>query len=298
MVWWILFVLLALTLAYSYWNTFRPILRDVDITIPSKQGIQHLTMIQLSDLHMERQSISPKRLQRILASVHPDLIVMTGDYLDRYHNINKFLEYLTFIKDINSKHGVYLVFGNHDHYLGERIDELQAAIESVGCRVLRNENTTLSVQDGSLNIIGIDDYCLGKSDIPRSYKNLPADGVNLVLAHDPNTVLAMDGNHPADYILSGHFHGGQFNLIPYLHRVMGFGELPKHDILKGMHEVNGKTLYISEGMGQSGLNVRLRSRPEITVHRLSTGIDKTPSVKQIRLKNVSPAFEGTVQAEY
>lgn len=292
LIWWLLLILLTVTLVYSYWNTFRPVLREVEITVTDKEGLNELTIVQLSDLHMERQSISAKRLHDLVASARPDLIVMTGDYLDRYHNIDKFLSYLNLITQIKPRYGIYLVFGNHDHYLGERIDEFQKLIEATGCRVLRNESTSIPVQNTTLNIIGIDDYCLGKSDIPRSYCNVSDNGVHLVLAHDPNTVLAMEDTHQADYILSGHFHGGQFNLIPYLHRVMGFGELPKQDIMKGMHNVNGKTLYISEGLGQSGLNVRLGSRPEINVHRLSTGVKRLHSGR-VRVEQ-APAFETAV----
>lgn len=293
LIWWLLLSLLTVTLVYSYWNTFRLVLREVEITVGDKEGLKDLKIVQLSDLHMERQSISAKRLHDLVASVKPDLIVMTGDYLDRYHNIDKFLSYLNRIHQIKPRYGIYLVFGNHDHYLGERIVEFQKVIEATGCRVLRNESASIPVQDTTLNIIGIDDYSLGKSDIPRSYCNVSGNGVHLVLAHDPNTVLAMEDNHQADYILSGHFHGGQFNLIPYLHRVMGFGELPKQDIMKGMHTVNGKTLYISEGLGQSGLNVRLGSRPEITVHRLSAGRKRLYS-EPVRIEKAAPAFETAV----
>ncbi|WP_018132656.1 metallophosphoesterase [Effusibacillus pohliae] len=291
MIWWLILGSLACVLAYSYWNTFRPVLREVDLAIPEKSGISELKIVQLSDLHMERQSISPHRLHDLVAAAKPDLIVMTGDYLDRYHNIGKCLEYLKAIKRINPKYGIYMVFGNHDHYLGERIDEFQQAIEQTGCHVLRNESRTIDIAGSKLTIIGIDDHCLGKSDLEKAYAHVPEDGVHLVLAHDPNTILAMRDQHKADYILSGHFHGGQFNLIPYLHRVMGFGELPKQDILKGMHRINGKRLYISEGLGQSGLNVRLRSRPEITVHTLRTGAAARRRSASAARESLQPAWE-------
>lgn len=288
---WAILAIVAAILAYSHWNTFRPVLRKVEMVIPGKDGFDELKIVQLSDLHMERQSISPEHLHRLVASADPDLIVMTGDYLDRYQNIEKCLEYLKAVQRVNPKYGVYAVFGNHDHYLGERIEDFQRAIEATGCRVMRNESETIDIAGTPLTIIGIDDHCLGKSDIEKSYRSVPDDGVHLVLAHDPNTILAMSDHHKADYILSGHFHGGQFNLIPYLHRVMGFGELPKQDILKGKHVVNGKTIYISEGLGQSGLNVRLRSRPEITLHTLRTGTLAASPGKAAAVETLAPAWE-------
>jgi uncharacterized protein len=260
--------LIALLLLYSYRNTFCPILREVEIHIREKEGrIDDLRVLHLSDLHMERISITPIRLKSLILPTRPDLIVLTGDYLDRYHNIEKLVTYLHEICSVNPRYGVYCVFGNHDHYLGERIGELQNAIESTGCKVLRNESTTIDMDGTPLNLIGIDDFCLGKSDIPRSFANVPERGINLVLAHDPNTVLALEEHHDVDYMLSGHLHGGQFN-IPFAFQMFPMGELPKYKIIKGLHKVNGRMIYISEGLGQSGLNVRLNSRPEITVHRL------------------------------
>jgi uncharacterized protein len=259
---------IAMLLLYSYRNTFCPILREVTIHIRGKdEKIEDLRVLQLSDLHMERISISSDRLKELILPTLPDLIVLTGDYLDRYHNISKLLTYLQKIQEVKPRYGVYCVFGNHDHYLGERIDELQKAIESTGCKVLRNESITVDIDGVPLNLIGIDDYCLGKSDIPRSFENVPNKGINLVLAHDPNTVLDLEEHHDVDYMLSGHLHGGQFN-IPFAFKLFPMGELPKYKIIKGLHRVNGRTIYISEGLGQSGLNVRLNSRPEITVHRL------------------------------
>lgn len=262
------FLALVTLFLYSYRNTFNPILREVHIHINRKDHkIDELRVLQLSDLHMERLSITPARLQQMIQPIRPDLIVLTGDYLDRYHNINKLVTYLQAIQEIKPRFGVYCVFGNHDHYLGERIEDLQKAIESTGCKVLRNESTSLNINGTLVNVIGIDDYCLGKSDIPRSFAGVPEKGINLVLAHDPNTVLALEDRYTVDYMLSGHLHGGQFN-IPFAFRLFPMGELPKYHIIKGLHQINGRKIYISEGLGQSGLNVRLNSRPEITVHRL------------------------------
>ncbi|MDQ0218922.1 putative MPP superfamily phosphohydrolase [Peribacillus cavernae] len=41
------------------------------------------------------------------------------------------------------------------------------------------------------------------------------------------------------------------------------------NMIKGMHVHNGKPFYINEGLGQTGVNIRIGSRPEITLHHLS-----------------------------
>jgi len=260
---------LAMILLYGYSNTFKAVVREVEITVDKDGGFAELRIVQLSDLHMERLSIKPDRLVRIVEEANADMIVMTGDYLDKYNNIEKFLGYLESLKAVEPEHGIWLVWGNHDHYLGERLEELAEKIREMGVNVLANAWDSIMFGEKRLNIIGIDDFCLGKSDIARSFHGVE-DGVNLVLSHDPNIVLHLEDAHDVDYLLSGHLHGNQVK-IPGAFKLFPMGELPKVNVIAGMHKVNGKTLYISEGMGQAGLNIRLGTRPEITVHTLRTG---------------------------
>ena len=259
---------IALFLLYAHWNTFRLVVREVEITVDKEGGFQELRIDQLSDLHMERLSNSPERIANQIADARADIVVMTGDYLDRYENKDKFMRYLDAIQAVEPKYGIWMVWGNHDHYLGDRIEDLGELIRSKGVNLLVNEWDAIEIEGKRLNIIGTDDYCLGKSDISASFKDLP-DGINLVLSHDPNIVLDMEEHYEVDLLLSGHLHGGQFK-IPGAFKLFPMGELPKSNVITGLHDINGKTQYISDGMCQSGLNVRLGTRPEITIHTLRT----------------------------
>jgi uncharacterized protein len=68
-------------------------------------------------------------------------------------------------------------------------------------------------------------------------------------------------------LLSGHFHGGQIHW-PKPYHLAAMGELVGMNMIKGLHVHDGKPFYISEGLGQTGVNIRVGSRPEITIHRL------------------------------
>lgn len=46
------------------------------------------------------------------------------------------------------------------------------------------------------------------------------------------------------------------------------GELARKKIIKGLHYYKGKPFYISEGLVQTGVNIRIGSRPEITFHNI------------------------------
>src|SRR3569833_2127204 len=89
---------IALFLLYAHWNTFRLVVREVEITVDKEGGFQELRVVRLSDLHMERLSISPERIANQIADARADIVVMTGDYLDRYENKDKFMRYLDAIQ--------------------------------------------------------------------------------------------------------------------------------------------------------------------------------------------------------
>lgn len=91
--------------------------------------------------------------------------------------------------------------------------------------------------------------------------------MNIVLTHDPTLVLEMEGYH-FDYLLAGHFHGGQI-CYPKAYHLAKMGKLARKNIIKGLHMHNDSPFYISEGLGQTGFNIRIGSRPEITFHHIA-----------------------------
>ena len=113
----------------------------------------------------------------------------------------------------------------------------------------------ISVQGTQVNIIGIDDFSTKRSNMEASYKEIKP-GTNLVLTHDPNIVLHMKKYH-FDYLLAGHFHGGQI-CYPKAYHLVKMGKLARMNIIKGFHMQDGKPFYISEGLGQTGVNIRDR----------------------------------------
>lgn len=264
--------LLAIVLFYAHQNTKSAVLTR--ITLPIQQTWEgELQILHLSDLHMENISISPDQLYEELREEKIDLIALTGDYLDRSRNINKFLTYIDKLKELTTTHGIYVVFGNHDYVLKAKdFYRLKEALEDKGCHVLLNENRQIIHQGKLINIIGIDDYHSGRSKVQKAYQGI-TEGIRLVLTHDPNIVLQMKDIH-YDYLLSGHFHGGQIH-YPKAYHLAKMGRLPKMNIIKGLHYHENKAFYISEGLGQTGFNIRLRSKPEITMHTLTAENKKT-----------------------
>ncbi|WP_102347950.1 metallophosphoesterase [Bacillus sp. Marseille-P3661] len=226
-----------------------------------------LNILHLSDLHLENISVTPDELYEKLKSESIDLIALTGDFLDRKRTIPKLEPFLNALNKLHPKYGIYVVFGNHDYVLkGKNFKRLKDTLENHGCIVLQNQNCSINVHGKQVNIIGIDDFSTNRSNLIDSYKNIK-QGINLVLTHDPNIVLHMRNYH-FDYLLAGHFHGGQI-CYPKAYHLVKMGKLARMNVIKGLHHQDEKPFYISEGLGQTGVNIRVGSRPEITIHHLA-----------------------------
>lgn len=270
----LLFVFIALTLAVlacllykAYLNTQQVNMNKISLASGAQnRSGQDLHVLHLSDLHLENISITPNQLFDKLADEQIDLIALTGDFLDRPRSIPKLVPYLKVLNRLQPKYGMYAVFGNHDYVLkGANFASLQQTLEQNGCKTLRNENDVIDINGTRLNIIGIDDSSTERSDLAASFHGI-GNGYRLVLTHDPNIVLKMR-RYSFDYLLSGHFHGGQIHW-PKPYHLAAMGELVGMNMIKGLHVHDGKPFYISEGLGQTGVNIRVGSRPEITIHRL------------------------------
>ncbi|MEH7381877.1 metallophosphoesterase [Bacillus sp. JJ1533] len=251
-------------------NTYKVNLNKI-VVRPTHEIVDpmQVNVLHLSDLHLENLSITPEELYNKVKDEKIDLIAITGDFLDRKRSIPKLVPFLNVFQKIAPTHGVYAVFGNHDYFLQKKnFEKLKQLLQEYGVKTFQNENESLVIYGHRLNIIGIDDFSTKRSNLKESYASLKA-GYNLVLTHDPNLVLHMKDFH-FDYLLSGHFHGGQI-CYPKPYHLVKMGKLVRMKMIKGLHTHDGKPFYINEGLGQTGINIRVRSNPEITIHTLTLG---------------------------
>ncbi|MBP1969401.1 putative MPP superfamily phosphohydrolase [Virgibacillus natechei] len=268
----ILISLILITFSYLIYKAYKNT-KDIQINkvkVETGDPLTHtssLSILHLSDLHLENISITPTELAVKLKQESPDLIALTGDFLDRKRTIPKLAPYLKVLQEIAPKHGMYAVLGNHDYVLkDEDLIKLKDLLHQYDCHVLQNSSETISVNGQWVNIIGIDDYSTNRSDPTLAFDQVK-EGTNLILTHDPTIVLDMK-DYTFDYLLAGHFHGGQI-CYPKAYHLVKMGKLAQENIIKGLHMHNNSPFYISEGLGQTGVNIRIGSRPEITLHDMA-----------------------------
>lgn len=229
------------------------------------EHVQHslglgIRVLQISDLHVERLRVSPSKLKRLIQEEKPDYIFLTGDYTEKAKYLIKVKQYAKAISSMGVP--VFAVLGNHDHRLRPKeLKQLIHILNSEGIHVLINQAfVSLKFQ-----IVGIDDLSSRKSNVKRSFASVDPKKPIIVLAHDPNTVLHIKHNY--QYLMSGHFHGMQFK-VPFLYRFLKKGKLAADGVIKGLHRETHGPYYISQGIGQAGLNARFLIRSEVTMHEL------------------------------
>jgi predicted MPP superfamily phosphohydrolase len=248
-------------------NTRQFVINHIEVDRnPNIKGKLHLSVLHISDMHLENISVSPEQIYEQFKDHPIDIIALTGDFLDRKRSIPRLIPYLEVFNRLHPKHGTYAVFGNHDYVLNTKnFESLKEVLEQYGCHTMQNDHKRIDINGTPVNIIGIDDFSTRRSDVAASYTGID-QGYNLVLTHDPNIVLHMK-EFDFQYLVSGHFHGGQIHW-PKPYHLAKMGKLVKMNMVKGLHSYHGKPFYISEGLGQTGVNIRIGSRPEMTLHQL------------------------------
>lgn len=256
-------------------NTHDVVLNKINIPLKNTVTKDRLRILQLSDLHLEHLSLSPETLAGWLRNQSFDLLALTGDYLDRPRTLTRLSPYLQVLRRFQPKYGTFAVFGNHDYCLDQaHFKRLCKKLQNAGIQLLFNESRTLKTADGPLHMIGIDDPSTDRDHLQKAFANVPEKGTRIVLSHDPNIVLKMEDVH-YDYCMAGHFHGGQIHW-PKPYHLKKMGKLARMGIYKGLHFLHGKPFYINEGLGQTGLNIRIKSRPEITLHEFVGAKNHSP----------------------
>ncbi len=225
-----------------------------------------LKIMHLTDLHVYLTRISADKIKKIVKLEKPDVILISGDYINEPVHASLFLEYLyTFCKGYRT----ILCLGNHDlrAYAGNMLglDNFIREIEALQVEVLRNQTVVIEKQGKKYNIIGIDDLREGRPDIVKALAGSIPGAPRIALTHNPDLALHIPGKI-VDYMFCGHFHGGQiwmpFNLEFFLLRK---DQLCKMGLKRGLKRINDIKVYMNRGTGNVVVPLRFLSRPEILV---------------------------------
>jgi predicted MPP superfamily phosphohydrolase len=189
----------------------------------------------------------------------PDLIALGGDFLDDDPHFIATLGDI--LRPLRAPDGVVGVLGNHDHYVGAQ--GVREELAQAGVRELRNRAMLLERGDERLAVAGVGDLETDVIDFDRAVGGVPADVPRVVLSHDPDVLALWPAEHRLDLMLAGHTHGGQAYLPligpPYVPSQFGLR------YLRGLIREGDRQVYVSRGVGVSGVPFRWRCPAELTL---------------------------------
>ena len=279
-------VLLALAL-FVCWNNKSLVVTKYQYRnkqVPEQ--FEGFRITQISDLQSEYFGQHQKKLLDKTAETKPDIIVFTGDLLDRNHT--SYEASLEAIRGLVEIAPVYYVNGNHELALPEqRMKAFYDELRQMGVNVLFDETTAVQRSKQQIHLIGISEYTLYASKtsigrtataydrsvitdmVDRLTEGIGTDELTIMLTHEPQFLDAY-ADDKVDLVFAGHAHGGQIRL-PFTEGLFapGQGTLPK--LTSGMHKKEGTTMVISRGLGNSVFPFRFLNRPEIVVVDLNRG---------------------------
>lgn len=239
--------------------------------------ISSIRILQLSDLHNAEFGDNNEELIDLVKKQSPDLIVMSGDMINRdEENLDIITDLISSLSDVAP---IYYGYGNHEVDWIESFGfDLEDKLTQAGSVVLNNSYRDVSVNDSELRIGGYMGYYRQPGmltqdeeqkkielDFANDFEN--TDRLKILINHIPTQWVDWDyiNEYPVDVVFSGHYHGGAIRIpiidqglyAPYV------GWFPPYT--KGMFTGSQATCVLSTGLGSEHNIPRLNNPPDIVI---------------------------------
>lgn len=234
---------------------------------------REVTVAQITDLHLQRVGGLHRCMAARVNALRPDLVLITGDSVDRAGRLGELASLLALLDRQTSK---FAILGNWEHWSGVDLGELTDVYRRANCRLLVNESVVHEIGGRGVRITGLNDLVGGRPDARRAFADTGSADAHLLMAHCPQhrdrlavAPVAFAGAEPPridpagiTLMLSGHTHGGQVNVLgwtPVLPRGSG------RYVRGWFRDPGAPPLYVSRGIGTSMAPVRFGAAPEVPV---------------------------------
>ena len=253
-------VSIFVTLLGLYWGTSLPPVKEHTIYLkdlpPEAEGMR---IALLSDLHIDYIS-KPEHIKEIVRRTNaakPDLIVITGDFVDG--SVERCGKKVELLKELKAPYGVWGVPGNHEYYSGYQ-SWMYFLEHDANITMLLNRSVKLP---NGVYLAGTTDQGAKRKweempDINKAAAGIKPEDCSILLAHNPK--LAIEANNHFDLQFSGHTHGGMIFGMDLVVKIMNGG------FVSGLYQVGDMQLYLTNGTYiWSGFPIRFGRPAEITL---------------------------------
>jgi predicted MPP superfamily phosphohydrolase len=258
------------TTAYRFWEASQIRIRRAIVSLPHlPRAFAGKTIGVLADFHhgpfvgidFIREAV------RLANGLRPDLFALVGDFAHQgTHAAEQLPPCLEVVSQLVAPLGVFAVPGNHDMKNAGRV--YQNLVQQTTLTDLTNRSIRLSMGGESLWLAGVDDLWWGKPDLHAALRRVPEGSAVVLLCHNPDFAEDTPDSR-VGLILSGHTHGGQVHLpglgSPFI--PSKYGDKYRRGLVQGP----ASQVYITRGLGESVVPLRLNSPPEINLLTLIPG---------------------------
>ena len=261
-----LFVAPVVTVGYGVFVQRTNIrLREQNIVIPGlAKDLDGLRIVQLTDIHLS-PFLSERELARAVGMANETkahVALVTGDMISSKRDpLDACLAQLA---GLRADAGIFGCLGNHEIYAqAEDLATEQGA--RLGIRYLRSERTRLRFGAAEMNLAGVDYQSYHLPYLQGSEKMVEPGILNVLMSHNPD-VFPVAAGQGWDFTIAGHTHGGQVR-VEILREDLNIARFftPYVD---GLYHADGRTIFVSRGIGTIGLPARLGAPPEVALLRL------------------------------
>jgi predicted MPP superfamily phosphohydrolase len=232
--------------------------KDLDADAPP------IRVVHITDTHIERNSYREAALVRRVNALEPDIIVLTGDYLNlsRLADPTSAEHWRQLVSQLDAPYGIYATRGSVEPTPAY----MRSLVEGTTITWLEQETAQLYIRGQEVTLVGVacsHNQELDRARLQEALTDIPPSAFTLLLYHSPD-LIAEAAEAKIDLYLGGHTHGGQLRL-PLIGPIVT-GSAYGRQYVNGLFERDQTRMYISRGLGFEGgpaPRARFLCRPEL-----------------------------------
>jgi hypothetical protein len=245
----------------------RVLLSRHDVQVPGlPPALDGLRLAQVSDVHFPGNQLAARAALEHLHREQPEIVLLTGDMTESEPALE---DVRLFAGEARGSIATVALLGNWEHRVGVADGKARETYRSAGVELLVNQARTVDVGGVPLTLVGLDDGVEGRSDISTARRGIVRSSTEIWLVHAPIFAAQPPPGitaRPA-MVMAGHTHGGQIR-IPFLPPLKPTGA---GRFLEGWYHDTFAPLYVSRGVGTTGIPARFRCPADLPIFTLRAG---------------------------
>jgi len=271
----LLFFGTAMVLYGSFIEPHRLVVKQESIDLPGINKPIKIALVADIQVGPYRDGDYVAKFSKLILKQKPDIVLMAGDHINNSGNDTDELSLLKNLQILTKQLPVYAVQGNHEYGISDgasffddnyRLPDLSEStkkyMEGLGVNFLSNDKKLIKINDQEFYLFGGDSYWAQKLDLSQ-LRNKEKDIPTIALIHNPAAIFDVSG-YDVDLFLAGHTHGGQIRL-PFIGPLIPVDRVLPRSWHQGWVDYKEIKMYVTSGVGETGVRARLLTPPEIVV---------------------------------